>query len=99
MVNGEFCLTMSIKNPVSYDPYIKDNKSFFGKNENGYYIGTSTELNEKINLHYYFNPENPIKMKFEIYKTFEEFMEAAKELFNKEAVANPINFKLLKDFF
>ena len=99
MVNGEFCLTMPIKNPVSYDPYIKDNKSFFGKNENGYYIGTSTELNEKINFHYYFNPENPIKMKFEIYKTFEEFMEAAKELFNKEAVANPINFKLLKDFF
>lgn len=99
MVNGEFCLTMPIKNPVSYDPYIKDNKSFFGKNGNGYYIGTSTELNESFNFHYYFNPENPIKMKFEIYKTFNEFMEAAKELFNKEAVANPINFKLLKDFF
>lgn len=99
MVNGEFCLTMPIKNPVSYDPYIKDNKSFFGKDEKGYYIGTSTELNEKNNLHYYFKPENPIKMKFKIYKTFEEFMEAAKELFNKEAVANPINFKLLKDFF
>lgn len=99
MVNGEFCLTMPIKNPVSYDPDIKDNKSFFGKNEKGYYIGTSTELNEKNNFHYYFEPENPIKMEFEIYKTFDEFMEAAKELFDKEAVEEPINFKLLKDFF
>lgn len=99
MVNGEFCLTMPIKNPVSYDPYIKDNKSFFGKNENGYYIGTSTELNEKINFHYYFKPEKPIKMKFKIYKTFNEFMEATKELFDKEIIENPINFKLLKDFF
>ena len=99
MVNGEFCLTMPIKNPVSYDPYIKDNKSFFGKNEKGYYIGTSTELNERVNFHYYFEPENPIKMEFKIYKTFDEFMEAAKKLFNKEIVENPINFKLLKDFF
>lgn len=99
MVNGEFCLTMPIKNPVSYDPYIKDNKSFFGKNENGYYIGTSTELNENFNFHYYFEPENPIKMKFKIYKTFNEFMEATKELFDKEIIENPINFKLLKNFF
>lgn len=99
MVNGEFCLTMPIKNPVSYDPYIKDNKSFFGKNENGYYIGTSTELNESFNFHYYFEPEKPIKMKFKIYKTFNEFMEATKELFDKEIIENPINFKLLKDFF
>ena len=99
MVNGEFCLTMPIKNPVSYDPYIKDNKSFFGKNENGYYIGTSTELNESFNFYYYFEPEKPIKMKFKIYKTFNEFMEATKELFDKEIIENPINFKLLKDFF
>lgn len=99
MVNGEFCLTMPIKNPVSYDPYIKDNKSFFGKNEKGYYIGTSTKLNENFNFHYYFEPENPIKMKFEIYKTFNEFMEATKELFDKEIIENPINFKLLKNFF
>ena len=99
MVNGEFCLTMPIKNPVSYDPYIKDNKSFFGKNEKGYYIGTSTELKESFNFYYYFEPENPIKMKFKIYKTFNEFMEATKELFDKEIIENPINFKLLKDFF
>ena len=99
MVNGEFCLTMPIKNPVSYDPYIKDNKSFFGKNEKGYYIGTSTELKESFNFHYYFEPEKPIKMKFKIYKTFNEFMEATKELFDKEIIENPINFKLLKVFF
>lgn len=99
MVNGEFCLTMPIKNPVSYDPYIKDNKSFFGKNEKGYYIGTSTKLNENFNFHYYFEPENPIKMEFKIYKTFNEFMEATKELFDKEIIENPINFKLLKNFF
>lgn len=99
MVNGEFCLTMPIKNPVSYDPYIKDNKSFFGKNEKEYYIGTSTELNESFNFHYYFEPENPIKMEFKIYKTFNEFMETTKELFDKEIIKNPINFKLLKIFF
>ena len=99
MINGEFCLTMPIKNPVSYDPYIKDNKSFFGKNEKGYYIGTSTELNENNNIYDFFCYENSDKLKYKTYKSFEEFMEITKELFDKEAVGNPANFKLLKDFF
>lgn len=38
-------------------------------------------------------------MEFKIYKTFNEFMEATKELFDKEIIENPINFKLLKNFF
>ena len=41
----------------------------------------------------------PIKMKFKIYKTFNEFMENAKELFDKEIVKNPNNFRILEDFF
>ena len=99
MVNGEFCLTMPIKDPVSYDPDIKDNKSFFGKNEKGYYIGISTRLDEKHNIYNFLCYENSDKLKSTTYKTFDEFMKAAKELFDKEAVEEPINFKLLKDFF
>ena len=99
MINGEFCLTMPIKSPVSYDPDIKDNKSFFGKNEKGYYIGTSTELNENNNIYDFLCYKNSDKLKYKTYKTFDEFMEVAKELFNKEVVENPNNFKILKDFF
>ena len=99
MINGEFCLTMPIKEPVSYDPHIKDNKSFFGKNEKGYYIGTSTELKENHNIYDFLCYENSDKLKYKTYKTFDEFMEVAKELFNKEAIEEPITFKLLKDFF
>ena len=99
MINGEFCLTMPIKKPVSYDHCIGDNKSFFGKNEKGYYIGTSTRLDEKHNIYDFLCYENSDKLKYKTYKTFDEFMEVAKELFNKEVVENPNNFKILKDFF
>lgn len=99
MINGEFCLTMPIKKPVSYDYLIGDNKSFFGKNEKGYYIGTSTRLDEKHNIYDFLCYENSDKLKYKTYKTFDEFMEVAKELFNKEVVENPNNFKILKDFF
>lgn len=99
MINGEFCLTMPIKKPVSYDHRIGDNKSFFGKNEKGYYIGTSTRLDEKHNIYDFLCYENSDKLKYKTYKTFDEFMEVAKELFNKEVVENPNNFKILKDFF
>ena len=99
IINGEFCLTMPIKKPIPYDYDIKDNKSFFGKNEEGYYIGTSTELKEQHNFYDYFKWEKPKKMKFKIYKTFNEFMENVKELFNKETFENPKNFETLKNFF
>lgn len=99
MINGEFCLTMPIKKTVSYDYLIGDNKSFFGKNEKGYYIGTSTRLDEKHNIYDFLCYENSDKLKYKTYKTFDEFMEVAKELFNKEVVENPNNFKILKDFF
>lgn len=99
IINGEFCLTMPIKNPISYDYEIRDNKSFFGQNEKGYYIGTSTELKEDSNFYNFLKYEKAKKMKFKIYKTFNEFMKNVKELFDKETFENPKNFETLKNFF
>ena len=99
IINGELCLTMSIKDPVSYDYNIKNNKSFFGKNEEGYYIGTSTELKEQHNFYSYFEREKPKKMKKIIYKTFDEFIKNAEKLFDKEVFKNSEKSEKIKNFF